>query len=409
MQSEIAGPNLRRTILVASLLFTAALPVQAKAQWDLEESHTTANLRGIANTGGGAVWASGTSGTVLRSEDGGYLWQTCAIPPGAEKLDFRGIQAWDENNAIVMSSGPGDQSRLYQTTDGCQTWKLLFTNPDAPGSGFFDALLFLDRNLGLVFGDPAHGSSRNPVEGGYFTFRIRVTSDGGKTWTPVADPEFNAPGKNLQPLPNEGLFAASNSSAFSLKGWLWIGTGGGRVLRRRLYINPAFKATSLQYGICAGALDPVSHTCGIPWTDWTNTSTPLSSTSPTAGIFSLQFRTPAIGVAVGGDYQKPNQSASTATYSLDGGTTWHAAQTPPRGYRSSVAYDPKSKLWITVGPNGTDISTDDGKNWHTLKPSNGDPADAGKNWNSLSLPFAVGPHGRIGRLRTITPQQRTTP
>ena len=66
---------------------------------------------------------------MLRTEDGGYLWQTCAIPPGAEKLDFRGVQAFDENTAIVMSSGPGDQSRLYKTTDGCQTWKLLFTNP----------------------------------------------------------------------------------------------------------------------------------------------------------------------------------------------------------------------------------------------------------------------------------------
>jgi hypothetical protein len=37
------------------------------------------------------------------------------MPPGAEKLDFRGIQAFDEN-IIAMSSGPGDQSRLYKTT-----------------------------------------------------------------------------------------------------------------------------------------------------------------------------------------------------------------------------------------------------------------------------------------------------
>jgi hypothetical protein len=43
-----------------------------------------------------------------------------------------------------------------------------------------------------------------------------------------------------------------------------------------------------------------------------------------------------------------------------------------------------------VGPNGTDISTDDGKNWQPLKPSPDDPPDADKNWNALSLPFAVG-------------------
>ncbi len=78
------------------------------------------------------------------------------------------------------------------------------------------------------------------------------------------------------------------------------------------------------------------------------------------------------------------------------------AQTPPHGYRSSVAYDPTQKLWITVGPNGTDISRDDGKNWTPLTPSGYDPPDADKNWNALSLPFVVGPKGRIGRLRTIT-------
>jgi photosystem II stability/assembly factor-like uncharacterized protein len=403
MQSRIKGPQHRKASTPTRLILLTALffATRAHAQWDIEDAHTTANLRGVYNAGGGAVWASGTNGTVLRSEDGGYLWQTCAIPPDAEKLDFRGIRGFDENTAIVMSSGPGDQSRLYKTTDGCQSWKLIFTNPDAPNDGFFDAILFLDKNLGLVFGDPAHGSMRNPVEGGYFAFRIRVTHDGGKTWTPVSDPEMQSPGKNLMPVGKEGLFAASNSSAAVSGGSLWIGTGGGRVLRRSLYTKPSDKALAFQSLYCAGALDPISHACGIPWTDWINTTTPLSSASQTAGIFSLSFRTDKIGVAVGGDYEKPTQTNATAAYSLDGGATWVAAITPPHGYRSSVAYDPTQKLWITVGPNGTDISTDDGKNWHPLKPSNYDPADADKNWNALSLPFVVGPHGRIGRLRTI--------
>ena len=75
------------------------------------------------------------------------------------------------------------------------------------------------------------------------------------------------------------------------------------------------------------------------------------------------------------------------------------ATTLPHGYRSAVAYDPTQKLWITVGPNGTDISRDDGKNWTPLKPTAQDPPDADKNWNALSLPFVVGPKGRIGKLR----------
>src|SRR5436305_4084484 len=138
------------TLLLLLLATLAAKKIHA--QFDIEDSNTTASLRGIHNVGGGVAWASGTSGTVLRTEDGGYLWQTCTIPPGAEKLDFRGIQAFDENTAIIMSSGKGDLSRLYKTTDGCQTWHLLFTNPDK--EGFWDAIKFPNQKLGFILRDP---------------------------------------------------------------------------------------------------------------------------------------------------------------------------------------------------------------------------------------------------------------
>jgi hypothetical protein len=52
-----------------------------------------------------------------------------------------------------------------------------------------------------------------------------------------------------------------------------------------------------------------------------------------------------------------------------------------------------------VGPNGTDISTDDGRDWRALHPAGDDAADADRRWNALSLPFVVGPKGRIGKLR----------
>ncbi len=125
-------------VRLSIIIFVLTLTVQSHAQWDIQDSHTTASLRGIHSVGDGVAWASGTNGTVLRTQDDGNRWQTCAIPPGAEKLDFRGIQAFDANTAIVMSSGKGDLSRLYKTTDGCQTWKLVFTNPDK--DGFCDVL-----------------------------------------------------------------------------------------------------------------------------------------------------------------------------------------------------------------------------------------------------------------------------
>ena len=98
-------------------------------------------------------------------------------------------------------------------------------------------------------------------------------------------------------------------------------------------------------------------------------------------------------VAVGGDYASPAITTATAAYSTDAGKTWTLSTTPPSGYRSAVAYE--MGHYIAVGPNGTDLSLDNGKTWHPLGT---DPKIA-TQWNALSLPFVVGPNGRIGKLR----------
>jgi photosystem II stability/assembly factor-like uncharacterized protein len=371
---EIAFATILRMHRLA--IFVAFLFVgwsEANAQWNIEESHTTASLRGIHNVGSGVAWASGTSGSVLRTEDGGYLWQPCNIPPGAEKLDFRGIQAFDENTAIVMSSGLGDLSRLYKTTDGCQTWKLLFTNPDK--EGFWDAIKFVDRTRGYLLGDPVKDR-----------FRVWRTMDSGETWQDQQDSLLTTFRAN--PL-TQGAFAASNSALWVTnldQTYVAFGTGG--------------TAGAMVYSITRLALFSGGGRGTSRW------ETSVGDKTQSSGIFSIYFRYEGsfpVGIAVGGDYLKPDETTHTAAASTHGLGNWHLAQTPPHGYRSSVAYDPQQKLWITVGPNGTDISRDDGENWTPLKPSPQDPPDADKNWSALSLPFVVGPHGRIGKLNSKAP------
>jgi photosystem II stability/assembly factor-like uncharacterized protein len=388
---------MRRKAWWFALLLTAC--GAAHAQWEIENSGTTADLRGIDNVGGGVAWASGTNGTVLRTEDGGYLWQACAIPPGAAHLDFRGIQAFDANTAIVMSSGKGDLSRLYKTTDGCQTWKLVFKNPYMP-EGFFDAILFLDRQHGMILSDP--GAINLPV----FVenprdLHIRVTADGGATWGPISAPDGSyKPGNGLHPLKGEAAYAASNSSMAMQDGWFWFATGASRVASRKLFESAENITFLFKPAYCAGAIDAFSHECGQPWIDFRNSIAPINHSTESSGIFSIRFRTSTNGVVVGGDYLKPDAPEETAASTNDGGITWTAAATPPHGYRSAVAYDAATKTWITVGPNGTDISTDDGRNWRALHPDPAlhEPPDADRDWNALSLPFVVGPHGRIGKL-----------
>jgi hypothetical protein len=338
----------------------SAMTAARSGPWQMQDSTTHAGLRGIHAVGGGVAWASGTDGAVLRTEDGGFMWQGCAMPPGAEKLDFRGVWAWDANTAVVMSSGPGDLSRLYKTTDGCSHWKLLFTNPDK--DGFWDAIAFVSRTRGYMLGDPVEGR-----------FSFFTTEDGGRFWkrSESSGLEANADAK--------GAFAASNSSLLGEP--VLFGTGGAQVYRQSF-------TGSVDLAAKPGTKIKMSE-------HWTRESLPLANKGEGAGIFSIGWNGGEVEgygytlVAVGGEYKKPNESAGTAAWTADGGSTWTAAAHPPHGYRSAVAWEEVDKAWIAAGTNGSDISYDDGKTWQ--------PLDDG-NWNALSLPFVVGPGGRIARI-----------
>src|SRR6516164_1788645 len=60
------------------------------------------SLRGLSVVDDRVVWVSGSSGTVGRSLDGGKSWEW-TIVKGFEKRDFRDIEAFDGNRAIVIA------------------------------------------------------------------------------------------------------------------------------------------------------------------------------------------------------------------------------------------------------------------------------------------------------------------
>ncbi len=350
------------------LLFAAATATTIKAQWALHDAHTTADLRGIDNVGNGVAWASGSNGTILRTEDAGIVWQLCATPPGGEQLDFRAVQAFDNSTAIIMSIGKGDQSRLYKTTDGCQTWTLLFTNPDP--DGFFDALQFQNQKTGWLLGDPVDGR-----------FVLMGTFDGGLHWT-------RAKTNTLAASDQAGVFAASNSSLLTRPSFITGGPNGAYF----------YEGNSTCTTVTAERNRAL---CISDFTQFDSVRVPLFGDTASAGGFSVAQGYEFRHVAVGGDYKKPAERKGTAAYFDNYLGGWFVAKTMPSGFRSAVDYDPKTDTWITVGPNGTDVSTDDGRNWRPLKPNPKfhDTPDADQHWNALSFPFAVGPHGRIGTLR----------
>lgn len=339
--------------LIAAATATAlAVLHAASSAWTPQSSGVTARLRGISAVSSRVAWASGASGTILRTMEGGRTWQPRPIP-GTEALDFRDIDATDEHTAFALSIGPGDASRIYKTTDGGEHWTLSFSNGEP--KAFFDAMAFWSRDRGLAVSDS--------VDGRFF---IVVTADGGRTWS-------RAPLEGLPPaLPNEGCFAASGTNVAT---WgtqhAWIGTGAAAEAR-------------------------VLRTTDGGQT-WAISRTPIPA-GPSAGIFSVAFRDATHGVIVGGDYKKEAEAADNVAITDDGGVTWTLVRNRGlTGFRSAVAYVPGARppMLVAVGPSGADRSTDDGQSWQALGVEGFHALGFSRDGRGA---WAVGENGRIAGL-----------
>lgn len=340
-------------VLLNTVLLSNLSP--AWAQWEPQKSGVDVQLRGISVVSQKVAWASGAKGAVLRTLDAGTHWEKFTVA-GAEGLDFRDIQAFDEKTALVLSIGPGEQSRIYKTSDGGRRWEVQFAN-HAP-KAFYDCFAFWDRNHGMAFSDSVDG-------------RFPLLILNGRDWVPLAP-------RALPPaLPNEGGFAASGTCIAAYgKSDAWFVTGG-----------PAARAFhSADRG-----------------QNWTVVNSPILSGAPTQGIFSVAFWDKLHGVIVGGDYNNPKSEKKSeeksqeknAAFTIDGGKSWTLAARGPQGYRSAVAFVPHFALplLIAVGTSGSDYSLDGGNTWQ--------PLDA-EDYNAVSFAgpeagWAVGPKGRIAR------------
>ncbi|QJW88079.1 oxidoreductase [Spirosoma taeanense] len=292
------------------------------AQWQSQAVQTDASFRAVSIAGPDVVWIGGTQGTFVRTTDGGRTWQTGNVPD-AQTCDFRDVYAVDAQTAFLMSAGPAEkgQARLYKTTNGGQTWSLVYQTDQA--GVFFDGMDFWDKQHGIVFSDP--------VGGKWF---ILTTDDGGQTWKTI--PPTSLP----MMMPNEAAFAASGSSlVVQGKRNVWIASGGsmsGRVFR--------------------------SDDRGQ---SWAVSTTPLAAGEAT-GLFGMQFFSEKVGMIVGGNYKQENLPGPNAAITRDGGITWSlVTPTDPPGLREAVALLPGDRI-LTVGPTGTSLSADQGQTWQRL-------------------------------------------
>lgn len=329
---------------MSHILSAQAPPLKALPVPKIEPVATApiSSIRGLSVVSDSVAWVSGTQGKAGRTTDGGKTWQWFTVP-GCDSVDFRDVEGFTGERAVLM--GIASPARIFLTEDGGKNWEQVYFNNDS--AIFLDAMEFYGDRKGFIAGDPINGN-----------FKGLITPDGGKTW-------YNHP---MPPADSgEACFAASGTTLRALPGaQVAFASGGTHSRFYRLH--------------------------GRKWqvTEW-----PANQGQSSTGIFSFAFYNDKQGVAVGGDYQKPEIVKGNCLLTTDGGTSWTAPAAPPRGYRSAVEYIDKN-LVICTGPDGTDWSGDGGKTWQALP---GEGYHAVRRAKTGRTVYLAGARGRIAVVR----------
>jgi photosystem II stability/assembly factor-like uncharacterized protein len=308
------------SIVLLNLASLILLCQGAKAQSYQLTSLTMDNntsLRGMSIVSDSVAWVSGSNGSVGKTVNGGRNWKWMK-PEGFEKLDFRDIEAFDADHAVIVNAG--SPAYVLLTADGGKSWSKTYENLDS--AIFLDGVDFWSQKNGIIFGDPIQNK-----------LQLLITKDGGLSWENVSSRI------ETQTSAGEGGFAASGSSIHTLPGGsVWIVTGG---LKSNVY-------ASEDYG-----------------TTWKRFDCPIIQGKNSTGPFSVDFYDRKKGIVVGGDYTKDKESVNNILLTDDGGKSWHKPLKPVLGFRSSVIwYDDKN--CFATGTSGTDVSKDAGKNWYNI-------------------------------------------
>ncbi|MGY3052238.1 photosystem II stability/assembly factor-like uncharacterized protein [Pedobacter sp. UYEF25] len=308
--------------------------------------NTSTSLRGLSVVNDSVAWVSGSNGFVGNTVDGGASWTWTKVK-GYEKIDFRDIEAFNSNEAVIVSAG--SPAYVLTTNNGGKTWRENYRNTDS--AIFLDGLGFWNRSRGIIFGDPiAH------------KMQLLTTANGGKSWQNIS----NQLVENL--ATGEAGFAASGTTIKTLdNGIAFVATGGtvANIYRTNNY--------------------------GLTWNVFV---CPILQGESTTGPFSIDFYDENTGVAVGGNYVKDQDSTKAAVLTSDGGKTWSAPISSVKGFRSGVVYINKNIL-IAVGTSGVDLSYDGGKNWENISEKS---FNAVKKAKTGALILMAGEKGKIYQL-----------
>lgn len=306
------------------------------------------SLRGLSVVNDKIVWVSGSNGAIGKTTDGGKNWKWFTVK-SFEKMEFRDIEAFDAEAAIIINSSDKDPAYILRTIDGGETWKVVYENKTK--GMFLDAMEFWNEQSGIVIGDPVNKK-----------FFVTRTFDGGKTWQDIDDAH--------RPVADSGeaCFAASGTNVRALSNDEAVFVSGG------LKSNVHIRDTKIPLPILQGKETTGANSIAV-WDRYKR-----------KGGNQL--------VVVGGDFLKPASDSLNCFYSTDRGKTWKASKTPPHGYRSCVEYLDK-KILVTCGLNGVDYSTDNANTWQWISKESFNTCRIAKIGRTVYL---AGNNGKVAKL-----------
>ncbi|KGE12334.1 WD40/YVTN/BNR-like repeat-containing protein [Sphingobacterium deserti] len=333
---------MKKLLLATLTTFCLALDAGAQQLTQLT-TRSGVSFRGIETNSDACIWVAGSSGTVGKSLDGGQTWAWVS-PSGYEKFDFRDIEVFSPQEAVIVSAGT--PAVVLRTADGGKSWQEVYR--DERPEIFLDGMDF-NGNEGFIVGDPIDG-----------VFQLLQSKDKGKTWRDVSNFMF------LFADSEEAAFAASGTSIQYLNDNVWIGTGGSTA--------SIFKRNEK-------ALTMDKYPCSI-----------LQGAS-SRGIFSIDFLDDNVGIAVGGDYQDDANVENTIMLTQDGGRNWIASESNT-GFKSAVKYINQS-LVVATGTSGTVLSKDAGQHWTLIAPDSFNSIALGNGGKTVYL---TGSNGNIAKI-----------
>ncbi|WP_440066861.1 oxidoreductase [Tenacibaculum discolor] len=285
-----------------------------------EFKQDSTSIRAILAISNDELIFAGSNGDITTTKDGGRTWQTQTLKYNDTIIPhFRSIA---KNGKNIFALSVANPALLYKGSEN--KYELVYTEEHE--KVFYDCMeFFADGKHGIAVGDPTEDCPS-----------VILTLNGGNTWTKL-------PCSQLPTFEEgEAFFAASNTNIAIVNNTVWIGSGGAKA---RILKSTDFGNT------------------------WEIFDTPIVQGDGPQGIYSIDFYDENHGIAIGGNYSKPEDNKANKAITTDGGKTWTlVANNMNPNYKSCVQYVPNTngKEVFAVGKTGISFSNDGGHTWKQI-------------------------------------------